>query len=88
MNGPGFLECQQPINNENTTHAYMYRPVILCDQDTKSTYTHETTMTVSQKFNFPIKYSVVPNVIWPLRDMGTKLKHRRNFKINLTARTV
>ena len=64
MNGRGFLECQQPMNNESTKHAYMYRLVILYDQHTKSTYTHETTMTVSQTFNVPIQYSVVPNVIF------------------------
>ena len=63
----------------------MYRLVILYDQHTKSTHTHETTMTVSQKFNFPIKYSVVPNVIFTIERHGTTLKHLRNFKIYLTA---
>ena len=51
MNGQGFLECQQPMNNKNTKHAYMYKLVILYDQHKQSTYTRETTMTVSQKFN-------------------------------------
>ena len=73
MNGRGFPECQQPMNNKNTTQAYMYRLVTLYDQHTISTYTHETTMTVSFQ-NFPIKYSVV-----------TKLENLRNFKINLMA---
>ena len=69
------------MNNKNTTHAYMYRLVILYDQHTKSTCTHETTMTVSQKFNFPIKYSVVASVILTIDRHGTKLKQLRNFKI-------
>ena len=63
----------------------MYRLVILYDQHTKSTYKHETTMTVSQKFNFPIKYSVVANVILAIDRHGPKLKHLRNFKINVVA---
>ena len=79
MNGRGFLECQQPMNNKNTTHAYMYRLVILYDQHTKSTYTHETTMTVSQKFNFPIKYSVVPNVIFTIERHGNNIETSQKF---------
>ena len=63
----------------------MYRLVILYDQHTKSTYTHETKITVSQKFNFPIKYSVVANVILAIDRHGPKLKHLRNFKINVVA---
>ena len=79
MNGQGFLECQQPMNNKNTTHAYMYRLVILYDQHTKSTYTHETIMTVSQKFNFPIKYSVVPNVILTIEKHGNNIETSQKF---------
>ena len=47
--------------------------------------THETKMTVSQKFNFPIKYSVVANVILAIDRHEPKLKHLRNFKINVVA---
>ena len=79
MNGQGFLECQQPMNNKNTTHAYMYRLVILYDQHKKSTYTHETTMTVSQKFNFPIKYSVVSNVIFTIERHGNNIETSQKF---------
>ena len=79
MNGRGFLECQQPMNNKNTTHAYMYRLVMLYDQHTISTYTNETTMTVSQTFNFPIKYSVVANVILTIDRHGNKIKTSQKF---------
>ena len=79
MNGQGFLECQQPMNNKNTKHAYMYRLVILYDQDTKSAYTNESTRTVSQKFNFPIKYSVVPNVIFTIERHGNKIETSQKF---------
>ena len=57
------------MNNKNTTHAYMYRLGNIV-----STYTHETTMTVSKKFNFPIKYSVVPNVILTIGRHGHTIK--------------
>ena len=67
------------MNNENTTHAYKYRLVILYDQHTKSTYTHETTMTVSQKFNIPIKYSAVGNVILTIERHGNKIKTSQKF---------
>ena len=80
MNSRGFLECQQPMNNKNTTQAYMYRLVMLYDQHTTSTYTHEITMIVSQKFNFPIKYSViVPNVILTIERHGNKIETSQKF---------
>ena len=67
------------MNNKNTTHAYMYRLITLYDQHTKSTYTHETTMTVSQTFNFQVKYSVVPNVILTIDRHGSKIKTSQKF---------
>ena len=67
------------MNNKNTTHAYMYRLVILYDQHTISTYTNETTMTVSQTFNFPMKYSVVANVILTIDRHGNKIKISQKF---------
>ena len=57
----------------------MYRLVTLYDQHTKSTYTHETTMTVSQTFNFQVKYSVVPNVILTIDRHGNKIKTSQKF---------
>ena len=57
----------------------MYRLVILYDKQTKSTYTHETTMTVSQKFNFPMKYSVVSNVILTIERHGNNIETSQKF---------
>ena len=36
-------------------------------------------MTVSQKFNFPIKYSVVPNVILTIEGHGNNIETSQKF---------